>query len=140
METVLVIVGLLLFFGVWMFLSSFVGPALAFWIIPTVAVFYFWLPVTGVLIASAWIGISAGLVSFLRYEDGVEDYLKNMNDLRYNVGGPGRSLDLETLIWAFLMPGRMVLKLLRLESAPEARYIKSIPLKLGDCVRYHQEN
>lgn len=138
MTIVLIIAGLLLFLVVWVFLWAFVGPALAFWTTPIMAGFYIWFPHTGMFALIVWTLLSIGLVSYLRCKQGTEEYLASMSHLRYNVGGPGGSFDFQTLIWTFLMPGRIALKLLRLESAPEARDIKSVPLSLGDCVRYFE--
>ena len=120
----------------WIVLFSFIGPVLGAIAIPVGIIVI--ASGGGLWVVGVWSVCSTGLVALLRYKLGVREYLESMNNLRYSVGGEGYSLDLETFIWAFLLPGRVVLKVLWLERSPNARYIKTVPLTLGDCNRYHE--
>ena len=125
-------------FGMWLFLSAYIGPALSFFAIVAVFGFHFFAPNAGLWVLVLWLSISFALVTYMRYRQGINDYLESMNHLRYNAGGSGMSLDFELILWTFFLPGRMLLKIVWLERAPKARYVKSVPLSLGDCVRYHE--
>lgn len=128
-------IGLLL---VWVFLSGFVGPVLGFWVPLVTITLYKLSPGVGLWILIIWVTCSTVLLLVMRYKQGAEEYLSNMNDLRYSVGGPGCSIDIETVVWTFFLPGRIMLKLLWLERAPNARYDKTVPLSLGRCNRYFE--
>lgn len=135
LEFIVVMVGLLF---TWLFLSNFIGPALGIWV-PLIAIgLYKLLPDVGLWILMMWITCSTVLLLVMRYNKGAEEYLSNMNELRYNVGGSGCSLDIETAVWTFFLPGRILLKLFWLEWAPNARYEKTVPLYLGKCNRYYE--
>ena len=122
----------------WFILTGFIGPVLGFWIPLVVTSLFVWLPSVGLWILGGWITFPTILLLFIRYKQGVEKYLRDMGQLRYSVGGSGCSLDIETIVWAFLLPGRILLKLLWLERAPNARYVKTVPLHLAKCVRYYE--